>query len=65
MDNHDKLSLPAAARELGLAYRPLYNAVLDSRIPAVQVRGRYLVDRAELPRIATLLGLTPSSTIAA
>jgi ferric-dicitrate binding protein FerR (iron transport regulator) len=37
-------------------YRHLYNLVLDRRIPAQQINGRWHVDDADLPAIARALG---------
>jgi hypothetical protein len=38
-------------------YRSIYNAILDGRIPAEQVNGRYRIPRSTLPHIAALFGL--------
>ena len=40
------------------AYRRLYELVLDGKLPAEQVNGRWFVDEADLPAIAATLGLT-------
>ncbi len=58
------LQLAALPRELsGLieghppSYRRVYNMVLDARIPATLVNGRWTVRRDDLPAIAATLGL--------
>jgi hypothetical protein len=38
-------------------YRALYNHVLDGRLPAEQVNGRWYWHRIDLPAIAAALGL--------
>jgi len=38
-------------------YRKLWTMVVDGRLPAEQVNGRYQVARASLPAIAALLGI--------
>lgn len=38
----------------------LYKLVLDGRIPAEQVRGRWYIDPANMPMIAEVLGIVPA-----
>jgi hypothetical protein len=40
------------------AYRQLYELILDGKLPAEQVNGRWFVDEADLPAIAATLGMT-------
>jgi hypothetical protein len=46
-----------AEPETAPRYRRVYNAILDGRIPAEQVNGRYRIARSTLPYIAALFGL--------
>jgi hypothetical protein len=46
-----------AEPETAPRYRRVYNAILDGRIPAEQVNGRYRIARSHLPQIAELFGL--------
>lgn len=55
-------SVPTALQNLTghqIGYRPVYTACLDGRIPAHQIRGRWYVYSADLPKIARILGLKP------
>ena len=61
------VSLTALAHELILLtgeqpppYRRLWNLVVDGQLPAVQVAGRYRIERSDLPAIAATLGLVRS-----
>jgi hypothetical protein len=38
-------------------YRDLYQAVLDGRVPARSVRGRWTIDRPDLPVVAREFGM--------
>jgi hypothetical protein len=55
-----QIPLTAAAREIKIrydrvvSYRQLYLLILDGRLPAVQIKGRY---RIEIDDIAEVLGL--------
>lgn len=40
------------------SYRKLWSLIVDGRVSANQVNGRYQVPRTDLPAIAVLLGLT-------
>lgn len=54
----------ALAEMTGLAppaYRKLHQLVLNATIPAEMIRGRWYVQRAHLPAIATFLGMVPSA----
>ena len=43
-------------------YRAIYQAILDGRIAAEQINGRYRIQRSQLPKIAEIFGLSvPSS----
>ena len=62
--NPEMMALTALPRELTAltgkqapSYRKLWSLTVDGRIPADQVNGRYQVRRADLPAIATALGL--------
>lgn len=69
MPDHDLIQLPHLARELvagGFSARPveyhrLYRGVLSGLFPAKQVTtNRWSVRRADLPAVASALGLMPS-----
>lgn len=48
----------------GPEYRRCYVAVIDGRIPAVQINGRWFVQQADLPTVAHTLGIpVPTNTI--
>lgn len=61
-----KISLTSLPRELARtypgsgvpSYRDCWNAAVNGVLPAVQERGRWTIDRADLPQIAEVLGLT-------
>ena len=46
-------------------YRRLWTEVVDGRIPAEQVNGRYQVRRTDLPAIAASLGMTARAKVVA
>jgi len=51
--------LAALTRQPTPGYRHIYNAVLDGRVPGVDLtHGRWTSDPAALPAIASALGLT-------
>ena len=63
----DTLALTALPRELSAftgqqapSYRKLWTMVVDGLLPAEQISGRYRVRRADVPAIATTLGLSPA-----
>lgn len=55
--------LPAALRELTNSeppdYRRLWHLAVAGKFPISMVGNRYQVDRADLPAIAAILGMTP------
>ena len=62
--NPEMVALTALPRELAAltgqpvpSYRKLWTMVVDGRLSATQVNGRYQVDRAGLPAICAVLGL--------
>jgi len=68
MEDMEKVALTALPRDLNAltgsqspSYRRLYFMVLDGRVPAQQVNGRYFVRRSDLPGIAAMLGMTRST----
>jgi hypothetical protein len=63
MDNN-RIPLPVVASELRAMgadpvppYRIFLTAILDARIPATRVTGRWYVERKDLPQIAETLGI--------
>jgi hypothetical protein len=65
---NERIPLPRVAgkvrEQTGLivpnAYKKLYSAVLDGRLPAEQgADGRYMISSAHLPEAATILGQLP------
>jgi hypothetical protein len=50
-----------AATGASVPYRMIYAAVLDARIPAEKLQGRWHVARADLPRIAQVLADVPAA----
>jgi hypothetical protein len=63
MLNQEKVALTKLPRELvtltgtSPSYRQLWCLTVDGIIPAEQVNGRWHVARADVPAIATMLGL--------
>jgi hypothetical protein len=63
MLNQEKVPLTKLPRELAAltgsspGYRQLWGMTVDGAIPAEQVNGRWHVARADVPAIATILGL--------
>jgi len=45
-------------------YRVLYNLIIDGRLPALKVRGRWFVRRDELAQVAEMLGMIPENVAA-
>jgi excisionase family DNA binding protein len=48
LDLHQQLDLQGAADELGVHYQTAYRWVRSGRLPARRLRGKYVVDRADL-----------------
>jgi hypothetical protein len=46
-----------AEPETAPKYRAVYNAILDGRIAAERVNGRYRIHPSQLPQVAALFGL--------
>lgn len=44
-----------------LNHRRVFGAVLDGMIPAERINGRWYVNKADLPKIAELLGVMPAA----
>ena len=42
-----------------VSYRQVYGLVLDGKIPAEQISGRYFLEESTVPQIAAALGLNP------
>jgi hypothetical protein len=65
--NPDDLSLPEAMREIqrrygkAPAYHQLWHGIARGVIPAEQVRGRWKIHRADLPRVAAALGISAAA----
>ena len=66
-----RIGLPQLPRKLAeytgqpaMKYRPLYDAAVEGRIPA-HFDGRWTVDDADMPTIATALGLSPAKPVRA
>ena len=67
--DNETVALTALPRELKAysgqdtpgGYRKLWGLVVNGQVPAEQVNGRYRIRRAELPSIATTLGLSPTT----
>jgi hypothetical protein len=57
-----RTNLPNNALE-GLNHRRVANAALDAAIPAERINGRWYVKKADLPRIAELLGVMPKPRV--
>lgn len=46
----------------GPGYRRLHYLACDGKLPAHQMRGRWLIRRSDLPAVAEMLGLTALTT---
>ena len=63
MRNQERVALTSLPRELASltgtspSYRQLWSLTVDGAIPAEQANGRWHVARADIPAIATMLGL--------
>ncbi len=51
MSDKKTVSLPQAARELGVTWTAAYNALLTGQLDGMQVRGRWQVTRASVERL--------------
>jgi hypothetical protein len=51
MSDHEEISLPQAALELGIGYLSARHLVLTRALDARQVYGRWVVDRASVERL--------------
>lgn len=72
MTHLEMVALTALPRELVAltggevpSYRKLWTMVVDGRLPAEQVNGRYQVRRSDIPEIAAKLGLIPAKPVKA
>jgi len=62
MQDCEYVSLPQAAKELGVSRATAYTWALAGRIPAKLIAGRYAVSREQLDAVKPALRRTPRRT---